>query len=384
MAENEKNTVSNIVKIILLCILLVVVVMLAETSLRSDGKKENAVSAAELPALVLDGVRPAPQKRIIERKYIGYVTPVHSVSVLPFISGFVGDVRVSGGQRVKKGDVLAVLQQQEYAARLSGAQAAIEQASAALQNAQSYYKRLTAAGAQAVSAADKDKAQAAYLTAKAALSQAKADYALAKVNYDYTIIKATVTGVVGNVSLTKGEYVSPAGAPLFRIIQTSPIRVVFSVTDKDYLNIADADGFADTSVRLILPNGEAYDQTGSLEFTDNAIDRQTNSMAMYALFDNPDGKLVTNAYVTVLTQRAYADTVAILQKSVSFSDKGARVQVINNGVLASKAVDILDQRDNVYIVKNVFAKDDFVLSSPISSLPSNRSVRLNAVTPSGE
>jgi len=384
MAENEKNTVSNIVKIILLCILLVVVVMLAETSLRSDGKKENAVSAAELPALVLDGVRPDPQKRIIERKYIGYVTPVHSVSVLPFISGFVGDVRVSGGQRVKKGDVLAVLQQQEYAARLSGAQAAIEQASAALQNAQSYYKRLTAAGAQAVSAADKDKAQAAYLTAKAALSQAKADYALAKVNYDYTIIKATVTGVVGNVSLTKGEYVSPAGAPLFRIIQTSPIRVVFSVTDKDYLNIADADGFADTSVRLILPNGEAYDQTGSLEFTDNAIDRQTNSMAMYALFDNPDGKLVTNAYVTVLTQRPYADTVAILQKSVSFSDKGARVQVINNGVLASKAVDILDQRDNVYIVKNVFAKDDFVLSSPIASLPSNRSVRLNAVTPSGE
>lgn len=384
MAENEKNTVSNIVKIILLCVLLVIVVMLAETSLRSDGKKETAVSTAELPALVLDGVRPDPQKRIIERKYIGYVTPVHSVSVLPFISGFVGDVRVSGGQRVKKGDVLAVLQQQEYAARLSGAQAAIEQASAALQNAQSYYKRLTAAGAQAVSAADKDKAQAAYLTAKAALSQAKADYALAKVNYDYTIIKATVTGVVGNVSLTKGEYVSPAGAPLFRIIQTSPIRVVFSVTDKDYLNIADADGFADTSVRLILPNGEAYNQTGSLEFTDNAIDRQTNSMAMYALFDNPDGKLVTNAYVTVLTQRAYADTVAILQKSVSFSDRGARVQVINNGVLASKTVDILDQRDNVYIVKNVFAKDDFVLSSPIASLPSNRSVRLNAVSPSGE
>lgn len=384
MAENEKNTVSNIVKIILLCVLLVIVVMLAETSLRSDGKKADGAKTAELPALVLDGVRPDPQKRVIERKYIGYVTPVHSVSVLPFISGFVGDVRVTGGQRVKKGDVLAVLQQQEYAARLSGAQAAIEQASAALQNAQSYYKRLTAAGAQAVSAADKDKAQAAYLTAKAALSQAKADYALAKVNYDYTIIKATVTGVVGNVSLTKGEYVSPAGAPLFRIIQTSPIRVVFSVTDKDYLNIADADGFADTSVRLILPNGEAYNQTGSLEFTDNAIDRQTNSMAMYALFDNPDGKLVTNAYVTVLTQRAYADTVAILQKSVSFSDRGARVQVINNGVLASKTVDILDQRDNVYIVKNVFAKDDFVLSSPIASLPSNRSVRLNAVSPSGE
>ena len=384
MAENEKNTASSIIKIILLCVLLVIVFMLAETSLRSGGKSADGAKTAELPAQVLDGVRPEPQKRVIERKYIGYVTPVHSVSVLPFISGFVGDVRVTGGQRVKKGDVLVVLQQQEYAARLSGAQAAVEQASAALENARSYYNRLTAAGAQAVSAADKDKARAAYLTAKAALSQAKADEALAKVNYDYTIIKATVTGVAGDVSLTKGAYVSPAGEPLFRIIQTSPIRVVFSVSDRDYLNMADSDGLSGMVVRLILPNGEAYKQTGALEFTDNAIDRQTNSMAMYALFENPENKLVTNAYVTVLAARTYDDTVAVPQKAVSFSDKGARVQIVNNGVLASKTVDILDQRDDVYIVKNVFAKDDFVLSSPIAALPSNRSVRLNAVSPSGE
>lgn len=384
MAENEKNTASSIIKIILLCVLLVIVVMLAETSLRSGGKTADGAKTAELPALVLDGVRPEPQKRVIERKYIGYVTPVHSVFVLPFISGFVGDVRVTGGQRVKKGDVLVVLQQQEYAARLSGAQAAVEQASAALENARSYYNRLTAAGAQAVSAADKDKARAAYLTAKAALSQAKADEALAKVNFDYTIIKATVTGVAGDVSLTKGAYVSPAGEPLFRIIQTSPIRVVFSVSDRDYLNMTDSDGLSGMVVRLILPNGEAYKQTGALEFTDNAIDRQTNSMAMYALFENPENKLVTNAYVTVLAARTYDDTVAVPQKAVSFSDKGARVQIVNNGVLASKTVDILDQRDDVYIVKNVFAKDDFVLSSPIAALPSNRSVRLNAVSPSGE
>ena len=384
MAENEKNTASSIIKIILLCVLLVIVFMLAETSLRSGGKTADGAKTAELPALVLDGVRPEPQKRVIERKYIGYVTPVHSVFVLPFISGFVGDVRVTGGQRVKKGDVLVVLQQQEYAARLSGAQAAVEQASAALENARSYYNRLTAAGAQAVSAADKDKARAAYLTAKAALSQAKADEALAKVNFDYTIIKATVTGVAGDVSLTKGEYVSPAGEPLFRIIQTSPIRVVFSVSDRDYLNMTDSDGLSGMVVRLILPNGEAYKQTGALEFTDNAIDRQTNSMAMYALFENPENKLVTNAYVTVLAARTYDDTVAVPQKAVSFSDKGARVQIVNNGVLASKTVDILDQRDDVYIVKNVFAKDDFVLSSPIAALPSNRSVRLNTVSPSGE
>lgn len=384
MAENEKNTASSIIKIILLCVLLVIVFMLAETSLRSGGKTADGAKTAELPALVLDGVRPEPQKRVIERKYIGYVTPVHSVFVLPFISGFVGDVRVTGGQRVKKGDVLVVLQQQEYAARLSGAQAAVEQASATLENARSYYNRLTAAGAQAVSAADKDKARAAYLTAKAALSQAKADEALAKVNFDYTIIKATVTGVAGDVSLTKGAYVSPAGEPLFRIIQTSPIRVVFSVSDRDYLNMTDSDGLSGMVVRLILPNGEAYKQTGALEFTDNAIDRQTNSMAMYALFENPENKLVTNAYVTVLAARTYDDTVAVPQKAVSFSDKGARVQIVNNGVLASKTVDILDQRDDVYIVKNVFAKDDFVLSSPVAALPSNRSVRLNAVSPSGE
>lgn len=80
-----------------------------------------------------------------------------------------------------------------------------------------------------------DNAKASYLSAEAQLAAAKADYELAKVNYDYTVIQAPISGIVGNVSLTKGDYVSPSGQPLLSIIQYNPIRVVFSITDKDYL-----------------------------------------------------------------------------------------------------------------------------------------------------
>ena len=72
---------------------------------------------------------------------------------------------------------------------------------------------------------------------EAQLAAAKADYELAKVNYDYTVIQAPISGIVGNVSLTKGDYVSPSGQPLLSIIQYNPIRVVFSITDKDYLEV---------------------------------------------------------------------------------------------------------------------------------------------------
>ena len=44
----------------------------------------------------------------VEKNYIGYVTPVHDVSVRPYISGFVDEIRVKGGSEVKAGDVIAL------------------------------------------------------------------------------------------------------------------------------------------------------------------------------------------------------------------------------------------------------------------------------------
>lgn len=231
------------------------------------------------------------------------MTPVHDVSVRPYISGFVDEIRVKGGSEVKAGDVMVIIDQAEYKAKLDAAKAAVAQAEASFNNSSVYYQRMQKAGARAVSKTELDNAKASFLSAEAALEQAKAALAEAQVNYDYTVIRATIDGVVGDVPLSKGDYVSPENV-LLTVIQYNPIRVVFSITDKDYLEEAGRpEMFADETLRLKLADGAVYPQAGTFGYVDNQIDKSTNSIAVYADFANPDKRLVANAYVNVLVEK---------------------------------------------------------------------------------
>lgn len=376
MPKIQRKNVIIALKLLVFCALLIVLAVLFGTK---DNPRTNDAPQYQTSSLTLDVFSPVAQKITASKEYIGFVMPVHSVGVRPFISGFIEDVRVSGGQNVQKGDILVVLRQAEYIARKNAAKAAVEQAQASFKNADSYYRRLTNAGSQAIAAADKDKAYAAFLTAKAALSQAKADYDLAVVNYDYTVIKAPVSGVVGNVSLTKGQYVSPA-AQLFQIVQTNPIRVVFSITDKEYIDfLQSAAPLSDSVLKIRLSNGTSYPYTGKLRFTDNALDKKTNTLAVYADFENPDGLLISNAYVTVFLERFYDNAVFINSESVSLSPEGVSVQVVNNGKVSQKTVDVIAEKENGYVVKNTFNINDFIVLTPLLRQPSEK-VSLNVIS----
>ena len=79
---------------------------------------ERTISAAPL----------AEREVTVDKGYIGYVTPINDVSVRPYISGFIDDIRVKGGSEVKSGDVLLVINQAEDKAQLDAASASVAQA----------------------------------------------------------------------------------------------------------------------------------------------------------------------------------------------------------------------------------------------------------------
>ena len=281
----------------------------------------------------------------VEKNYIGYVTPVHDVSVRPYISGFVDEIRVKGGSEVKAGDVMVIIDQAEYKAKLDAAKAAVAQAEASFNNSSVYYQRMQKAGARAVSKTELDNAKASFLSAEAALEQAKAALAEAQVNYDYTVIRATIDGVVGDVPLSKGDYVSPENV-LLTVIQYNPIRVVFSITDKDYLEEAGRpEMFADETLRLKLADGAVYPQAGTFGYVDNQIDKSTNSIAVYADFANPDKRLVANAYVNVLVEKKYRGMI-VRKDLVYIEPDGSYIYVAGANGVVKTAVNILSEYGN--------------------------------------
>ncbi|MBO4284906.1 MAG: efflux RND transporter periplasmic adaptor subunit [Alphaproteobacteria bacterium] len=313
-----------------------------------------------------------PQDVPFTKKYIGYVLPKHEVFVQPFISGFIQKVEVSGGQEVKKGDLLVILKQDEYKASLANAYANTLQAEADFQNQESYFARIQKAS-KSVSASEFEAAKASYLASKAALEASKAAYELATVNYDYTFVYAPIDGIVGDVSLTEGNYVSPASGALFSIVQYSPMRVVFSISDKEYLDeLKKNRPFEDETLTLELPNGDIFTETGHFAYTDNRLNKATTSMAVYADFENVGKILTPNTYVNVLCTKIFKNALTLPKSIVDLEENGNFIYLIRNDVVSKAQVEILASKDDSFIVKNTLQKDDKIILEQVSSFEINK------------
>ena len=388
--KTAENKTSGKLSLVLTFLILLVVGLGYEIfTLKKERTAEpTAAPVPQAPAVSIDVVPLTPENVTLSKHYIGYVNPVHSVAVLPFISGFIESVDVCSGQYVHEGQLLAVLEQGTYQADLQTAAAAVMQADAAYKNAAAYYKRIKAAGKKAVARADRDKALAEYLSSKAALAQAQAQLAAAEVNYNYTVIRAPISGIIGTVGPTKGDYVSPAGSPLMTIMQVSPVKVVFSLTDKDYIKNVSTNGLSDllkgNKIRLQLPNGEFYPVEGVYRYAENALDKGTNSVAVYVDFDNPDNILIPNAYVTVYLERDYQNVVALPQNQVTMTPDGDFVTVADKRGLSQKKIDIVDTQGENYIVKNTFSPQTYLVKGRPPALKENEPFKLNILSDNAE
>lgn len=342
--------------------------------------RANSAAQASVSETTLRVEAVTPQDITLDKKYIGYITPINEVAVLPYISGFLERIKVAGGQEVKAGEPLLMIQQGEYKAQVDAANAAILQSQADFANAKVYFERVKKVGPKAMSKTEFDNAKAKFLSAQAAVAQARANYNLAKVNYDYTEINAPISGIVGEMSLTKGDYVSPGGQPLFTIIQYDPIRVVFSITDKDYLEeLKSGTIFANDKIKLRLADGKIYSEVGDYQYADNKVDRSTNSIAVYADFANPAKALVANAYVDVLVEKNYKNVVLLKKNLINLSADGDFIYLVNGNKLEKVKVTILGEKGDQYVLQNNFKAGDYVVLDKVSPQIASSKIKINVV-----
>lgn len=347
-------------------------------------------SPAASDGLVMNVVPLTPQPVTVTDTYIGYVTPIKSVDLQPKISGYIEKIWVQGGEDVKVGDKLVMIQQKEHKAQLDAAKASVTQALADFNYAQVYYQRIQKAGAKAISKTEVDNAKAKFLAAQGALAKAKADQALAQVNFDDTMLTSTINGTVGNVDLTIGNYISPSSPPLLKIIQYDPIRVVFSITDKAYLDELRRHGdnlFGGEKILLRLSNGSNYQQQGQFQFTANEIDRATNSIAIYADFANSNKTLVANAYVDVLIERKIPKAYLVRQNYVTMSADGNFVYTVRDGQLFKTPVEIITSQGPDYVLADTFQSGEYLVVDKVGAVDKNTKIRikvLDTTTASGE
>lgn len=266
--------------------------------------------------------------------YVGHVEPVQEVDILPQIDGYLKEVNFKEGDEVKAGDVLFVIDDERYVAAdalaraaLAKAEADLKQAETDVDKAERYWKRLTATDERGITQTEKDAAEtglaserAELASAKAAVKEAQAQIAASEFNLKHTVIRAPFAGRIGKAFMHAGDYVSSSMGRLAHIVQTNPIRVGFTVADRDYLALRQKAERRGVSVaellrlRIRMPDGSVYPSLGRWDFADNEMSAATATVTIRAAFDNAAGLLVPKAYVEVLTDDLKPDEALAVPK----------------------------------------------------------------------
>jgi len=271
-------------------------------------------------------------------EYVGHMEAVQTVDLRARIQGFLEQVKFKEGSDVHAGDLLYVIEKAPYQAKVDADTASVTQATATFTKARQYLERVRTVRSGGVSATDIDDAVAEELRARAQLEEAKANLERSRLDLGYTTVKAPITGRIGRTAFTMGNLVNPASGPLARIVQIDPIRVVYSISENDLVAIkmalkdaASGKKHPMLTPRIKLPGSQVLKTAGQIDFVDNTVDPGTGTIAVWALFDNPNGTLLPGQYVTVLVAGSQPELMTVVPQSAILEDRDGRyVLVVNN------------------------------------------------------
>jgi membrane fusion protein (multidrug efflux system) len=297
--------------------------------------------AAPPPAVV---VAPVAMEDVTPTfQYVGRIQAIQTLNLVARVEGFLDAVEFQEGAHIKAGQRLYEIEKAPFQAALDQANAQVAAGQAQLAGAQAQLtnaqlnldrqKALVKGGtvSQAVvdqAQADHDKAAADVEAANAAIQQAQAQVETAKLNLSYTDISSTIDGRIGKTNVTQGNLVNMAAGTLATVVQIDPMRVVFSIAESQYVEVAKTvqpesaqPGSGAFVPTLLLADGSAYADPGKIAFISNEIDPSTGTLPVYADFPNAKELLLPGGFVTVTVKRGKEVQAPVIPASAVLEDK---------------------------------------------------------------
>jgi membrane fusion protein (multidrug efflux system) len=233
-------------------------------------------------------------------EYVARSEARETVEIRSRVAGFLEKVLFEEGSRVKAGQLLFVIDQRPYQVALQAARGGLAQAQADLNKARMDVARLKPLVAEdAAPQMDLDNAESAVQFSQASIERAKAAIADAELNLKFSEIHSPIGGIIGKQAVTEGNLVARDQTLLTTLSSWDPMRVVFSISEVDYLHRTQQPGEGSPFVptknaapfELILADDSVYPHRGSLSFVDRALNPTTGTLNVYVSFPNPDGLL---------------------------------------------------------------------------------------------
>lgn len=272
------------------------------------------------------------------------------------VDGVLEEMHFLEGRPVTKGQLLYVIDSRPYQSQVAEAEGRLAQARTSLAKASSDLDRIRPlAEMDAVSKQDLDGAIAQFEAAEGAMQAAIAQVDQAEIQLSYTRIKAPVAGLIGITRAKVGEYVgrSPNPVVLNVVSRTDPIRVRFSINEREYLQFSrrlasemrniDTKDATDAELQLILADSTIHPQRGRIVTFNAAIDPTTGTLTLEADFPNPERLVLPGQFARVrgmvemrsgaiaVPQRAVMETQGLFQVAVVADDNTVELRRVEMG-----------------------------------------------------
>lgn len=295
-----------------------------------DTKQSNPV-AVSVVVLEAREIRPS-------REFVARTAASAKADITPRIEAEIREILFTEGAQVSQGELLIRLEDTRASADLQQADAELSAARAEMESATRNLRRGEEVSEKGfLSAADLDKLKDRFSAAESRLQAAQAAVQKAGSNLEYAEIRAPFDGWIGRLNYDVGAVVSPSTGAITSVLVTDPVYVEFQVNEADFVSFRrrgaeSAEAFSKSlGLYLTLPDGERYEQVGVLDFADVQTDASTGTVAMRAVFPNPDAVLVPGLYVTLRVEGESGEAqVLVPQVAVQETLEGTFVLVVDD------------------------------------------------------
>jgi membrane fusion protein (multidrug efflux system) len=324
-------------------------------------------------------VQVAPQRVALSSEWVATLDGYVNAQIRPQVSGYLLTRDYEEGGVVRKGQVLFHIDPRPFEAALAQEKAHLGEAQAQLGKTERDLQRdRPLAEQRAIAQSQLDNDVQANLAAEASVKSAIAAIETAQLNLGFTSVTSLIDGVAAIATAQIGDLVGP-GTMLTAVSQIDPIKAYFSLSEQEYLKIADrinATGphkglwKGDSGLTLILADGSVYPQRGSFLAADRGIDPKTGTIRISAIFPNAARTLRPGQYGRVRAETKTLDAALLVpQRAVSELQGSYQVRIVGpDNHVATLPVKVGDRVGSDWIIEQGLKPGDrIVVEAPAVS-----------------
>lgn len=322
----------------------------------------------------------------LTRQFVGRLSPFYSANVTARVSGVLVKRVYAEGSEVRQGQILFEIDPAFYQAQLDNDIAQLAQDKATYVNnhitAERNRKLLPIGSVSQQTVDNSDAAE------RSAAAKVQADQALvqsARINLGYTRVTSPISGIAGQQLVTAGALVGSSTSDtggsstlLTTVQQVNPVYINFTISAADLISLRQSQGSGavalvhqnSMTVEVTLPNGTRYEQAGTIDFSDPAVNATTGTVNLRALVANPHRLLLPGMYVTLTARLGLQNNVFLIPQQALLRDtQGAYLLVVgHDNKVVRKDIETSASFGNDWIVTKGVAEGDQVVVTGVQSV----------------